>query len=100
MSGFDVNVLSTKPIIREAASMHNDGGGGNLGYMQQGDSREEEKKKHSFDESIFSKKTEGDSFILQKDLDDLKGFDEDVGFSLPKLIAKVIVSVKKFFKIK
>ena len=31
MSGFDVNVLSTKPVIREAASMQNDGGAGNLG---------------------------------------------------------------------
>ena len=97
MSGFDVNVLSTKPIIREAANMHNDGGGGNLGYMQQGEGREEEKKKQAFDESIFSKKNEYDTFVFQKDLE---GFDEDVGFSLPKLIANVILSVKKFFKIK
>ena len=43
MSGFDVNVLSTKPVIREAASMQNDGGAGNLGYMQQGESEQEEK---------------------------------------------------------
>ena len=62
MSGFDVNVLSTKPVIREAASMQNDGGAGNLGYMQQGESEQEEKKRH-FDESIFSKK-EKDIFIM------------------------------------
>ena len=33
---FDVNVLSAKPVIKAAASMQNDGGGGNLGYMAQG----------------------------------------------------------------
>ena len=52
MSSFDVNVLSTKPIIREAASMNNDGGAGNLGYMAQGEKKKEEKK-HLQDESIF-----------------------------------------------
>ena len=96
MSGFDVNVLSAKPIIREAASMQNDGGGGNLGYMQQGEGREEEKKKQTFDESIFSKKNEFDSFVFEKDLE---GFKDD-GFSVAKFIASVILSVKDFFKIK
>ncbi|HIS35752.1 TPA: hypothetical protein IAC10_03875 [Candidatus Scatousia excrementigallinarum] len=96
MSGFDVNVLSTKPIIREAANMQNDGGGGNLGYMQQGEGREEEKKKQAFDESIFKKKNEFDSFVFEKDLE---GFEDD-GFSVAKFIAKVILSVKDFFKIK
>ena len=33
---FDVNVLSQKPVIKAAANMQNDGGGGNLGYMSQG----------------------------------------------------------------
>lgn len=96
MSGFDVNVLSAKPIIREAASMNNDGGGGNLGYMQQGEDREDEKKKNPFDESIFSKKTEFDSFVLKKDLE---GFEDD-GFSVAKLIASMIVAAKRFLKLK
>ena len=86
MSGFDVNVLSTKPVIREAASMQNDGGAGNLGYMQQGESEQEEKKRH-FDESIFSKK-EKDIFISEEN------------FSLAKLIAQMILAVKKIFNVK
>lgn len=96
MSGFDVNVLSTKPIIRETANMQNDGGGGNLGYMQQGENREEEKRKQVFDESIFSKKNEFDSFVFEKDLE---GFEDD-GFSIAKLIATCILSIKKLLKIK
>ena len=94
MSGFDVNVLSTKPVIREAASMQNDGGAGNLGYMQ-GESEQEEKKRH-FDESIFSKK-EKDIFISEKDL---KFEEPEESFSLAKLIAQIILAVKKFFNVK
>lgn len=96
MSGFDVNVLSTKPIIRETANMQNDGGGGNLGYMQQGENREEEKRKQVFDDSIFSKKNEFDSFVFEKDLE---GFEDD-GFSVAKLIATCILAIKKMLKIK
>ena len=95
MSGFDVNVLSTKPVIREAASMQNDGGAGNLGYMQQGESEQEEKKRH-FDESIFSKK-EKDIFISEKDL---KFEEPEESFSLAKLIAQIILAVKQFFNVK
>ena len=42
---FDVNVLSTKPVIKAAASMQNDGGGGNLGYMAQGEKQEKQDQK-------------------------------------------------------
>ena len=61
---FDVNVLRTKPVIREAASMNNDGGG-NLGYMQQ--ERDEGRKQKRLDESIFGKKEE-DIFIGKEKL--------------------------------
>lgn len=88
---FDVNVLSTKPVIKAAASMQNDGGGGNLGYMQQGKKEENQERKY-LDESIFMKKDEGDIF----------GFDKEPEmpeekFSISKLIAKVILFVKKLF---
>ncbi len=63
---FDVNVLRTKPMIRETANMNNDGGGGNLGYMQQGRNEGKDKKKR-LDESIFGKK-EDDLFIGKSDL--------------------------------
>ena len=58
---FDVNVLSTKPVIKAAASMQNDGGAGNLGYMAQGEKEEKQERKY-LDESIFMKKDEGDIF--------------------------------------
>lgn len=95
MSSFDVNVLSTKPVIREAASMQNDGGAGNLGYMQQGENEQEEKKRRQ-DESIFSKK-EKDVFVFEKDL---KFEEKEEPFSVAKLIAQIILTFKKFFNIK
>lgn len=88
---FDVNVLSVKPVIREAASMNNDGGAGNLGYMQQGQ-KDEKEKPHRLDESIFGKKEE-DIFISKKDLE---GFDE--GISLIKWVENLIESIKKIFR--
>ena len=87
---FDVNVLSVKPIIREAASMNNDGGGGNLGYMQQGQ-RDEKEKKYRLDESIFGKKEE-DIFVGKNDLE---GFEE--GFSFVKWVENLVKNIKKIF---
>jgi len=89
---FDVNVLSTKPVIKAAASMQNDGGGGNLGYMAQGRKEENNERKY-LDESIFLKKDEGDVF----------GFDKEPempeeSFSISKLIAKIILAIKKVIK--
>ncbi len=88
---FDVNVLSTKPVIKAAASMQNDGGAGNLGYMAQGE-KEEKKEKKYLEESIFIKKDESDVF----------GFDKepelpDEPFSLAKFIAEIIYNIKKLF---
>ena len=64
---FDVNVLSTKPIIKAAANMQNDGGGGNLGYMSQGRKKKEEKEKKYLDDSIFMKKDSIDMFGYDKE---------------------------------
>lgn len=63
---FDVNVLSSKPIIKAAASMQNDGGGGNLGYMSQGRKKEEKDRKY-LDESIFLKQNSEDIFGTRKE---------------------------------
>ena len=63
---FDVNVLSSKPIIKAAASMQNDGGGGNLGYMSQGRKKEEKERKY-LDESIFLKNESVDLFSYNKE---------------------------------
>ena len=88
---FDVNVLSVKPIIREAASMNNDGGGGNLGYMQQGQ-KEDKEKQNRLDESIFSKK-EQDVFVGKTDLE----FVEE-NFSIETWLKNLINQIKKIFK--
>ena len=45
---FDVNVLSAKPVIKAAASMQNDGGGGNLGYMAQGEKQEKQERRYFY----------------------------------------------------
>lgn len=64
---FDVNVLSSKPIIKAASSMNNDGGsGGNLGYMSQGRKKKEQEKRY-LDSNIFMKHTEEDVFGFNKE---------------------------------
>jgi len=87
--GFGVTPSNNKPVIREAASMHNDGGAGNLGYFEQGENKE---KKHS-EESIFSKDTSVDSF--EKESDNVNNGEE---FSISKFIANIIFSIKSLFK--
>lgn len=88
---FDVNVLSTKPVIKAAASMQNDGGAGNLGYMAQGEKEEKQERKY-LDESIFMKKDEGDIFTFDKEPE----MSED-NFSIAKLIAEIILKIKNIF---
>ena len=89
---FDVNVLSTKPVIKAAASMQNDGGGGNLGYMAQG-RREEKQETKYLDESIFTSKPEVDTFGFEKEEPEMP----DEKFSISKLIAELILKLKKAF---
>lgn len=88
---FDVNVLSTKPVIKAAASMQNDGGGGNLGYMAQGE-KEEKKEKKYLDESIFMKKNENDIFTFDKD-----PVMPDDSISFSKIIKNVLIKIRKLF---
>jgi len=66
MSDLNFSLTTAKPIIREAANMQNDGGGGNLGYMQQKKKNQKEKRQ-TFDESIFGRKEE-DVFMSEKSL--------------------------------
>ena len=88
---FDVNVLSTKPVIKAAASMQNDGGEGKLGYMAQ-EEKEKKKEKKYLDESIFMKKEEGDIFTFDREPEM-----PEEQFSLSKLIAEIILKIKKLF---
>lgn len=84
---FDVNVLSSKPVIKPAASMQNDGGGGNLGYMYQGRNQQEESK------NIFAKNNEIDTFVNAPKLEP-----EDFNFSFIDFILEVWDAVKSFFR--
>lgn len=86
--GFEVN-FNNKPIIKEAQSMQNDGGAGNLGYFEQDKEKEKEKQKNS---SIFAEQ-EGDTFKSSADIDE-----PETDFSISKLIAEAILAVKNFFK--
>lgn len=84
---FDVNVLSTKPVIKAAASMQNDGGGGNLGYMAQGGKQEKKERKY-LDESIFL-----------KDQPDMFGFEKEPEMPEEKsFIQTTIENILKLFK--
>lgn len=86
---FDVNVLSSKPVIKAASSMQNDGGGGNLGYMGQG-RRKEKKEKKYLDENIFMKQQGEDIFSFDKEPEM-----PEESFSLSKLISDIIKLFKK-----
>lgn len=86
---FDANILSTKPVIKAAASMQNDGGGGNLGYMSQGRKKEEKERKY-LDESIFLKQQGEDIFSLTKEPEIV-----EESFSLAKTLKNIIEAVKK-----
>lgn len=84
---FDVNVLSTKPVIKAAASMQNDGGGGNLGYMSQGGKQEKKERKY-LDESIFL-----------KDQPDMFGFEKEPEIPEEKSFIQIVIeNVLKLFK--
>ena len=88
---FDVNVLSTKPVIKAAASMQNDGGGGNLGYMAQGRKKENKEKKY-LEENIFMQAQGEDIFEFDKEPEM-----PEENFSIAKLISDIIETIKNIF---
>lgn len=88
---FDVNVLSTKPVIKAAASMQNDGGGGNLGYMAQGRKKENKEKKY-LEENIFMQAQGKDIFDFDKEPEM-----PEENFSITKLISDIIKTIKNLF---
>lgn len=87
---FDVNVLSSKPVIKAAANMQNDGGGGNLGYMSQGRKEKEDKGE---DVNVFAKKPELDTFSMSGKIE----VPEDE-FSLKDLFNEIIDSLKRILR--
>lgn len=87
---FDVNVLSSKPVIKAAANMQNDGGGGNLGYMSQ--ERDERNKKDSTD--IFS--------LAKEQKDAFNKSNPDIDYSeinIFRIFTDFINKIKKFFNL-
>lgn len=88
-------VPSVKPVIREAANMNNDGGGGNLGYMQQREKDEKEKKnKFALDDSIFGKKNEPDLFVTGKEIE----IPDEYKFNLKNCVLKLVAFIKQIFR--
>jgi len=84
--GFDVN-FNNKPMIQSAQSSQ-DGGAGNLGYFEQGEKENKDKKR---DKSIF--KDETDSFKKSS-----VGEGEEEDFSISRFIAQIILTVQAWFK--
>ena len=84
---FDVNVLSSKPVIKPAANMQNDGGAGNLGYMYQERKQKEEDNKNIFNDAGV------DTFVFAKDNDVFE--DVDVKFSLIEFFKELLNAVLK-----
>ena len=87
---FDVNVLSSKPIIKAAANMQNDGGGGNLGYMSQG--RKEQEERHE-EINIFAQKPQVDTFSMSGKIEP-----EEIEYSLIDYLKEIIDTIKNLFK--
>ena len=84
---FDVNVLSSQPIIKAAANMQNDGGAGNLGYMCGGRRKKKDNNKNLFDESILD--TFGKSDMFSKD------FDVEVKFTIKNFLRELFDAFMK-----
>ena len=83
---FDVNVLSSKPTIKAAANMQNDGGAGNLGYMSQGEQQKEENREEI---NIFAQKPEIDTFTFSVKIEQ-----PEVEFSFKEWIYELFESIK------
>jgi len=81
---FDANILSSQPVIKAAASMQNDGGAGNLGYMGRGRRR---KKGQAEGTNLFAENTLdtfGSSNMFEKEID------VDVKFSLIEFFKELL----------
>lgn len=88
--GFGVNNFNNNQPIIKGAQASQDGGAGNLGYFE----REEKKRKEEEEQSVFAPSS--DEFDTFKKGDDDFGEEED--FSISKLIAEIILSIKDWFK--
>lgn len=88
--GFDVN-FHNEPIIKQAQATK-DGGAGNLGYFQR--EHDEENKKKEAEKSVFDEKGKNKDTFEKGDATE----NEFEDFSLTKLIAQIILSVKDWFK--
>lgn len=87
--GFGVNNFNNNQPIIKGAQASQDGGAGNLGYFER-----EEKKKKEEEQSVFAPHSE--EFDTFKKDDD--NFDDEEDFSIAKLIAEIILSIKDWFK--
>ena len=87
---FDVNVLSSKPVIKAAANMQNDGGAGNLGYMSQGRKQKDENHEEI---NIFAQKPEIDTFTMSGKIEK-----QDTELSWKDWLYEIIDSIKNLLK--
>ena len=91
MSDLNFSLASgVKPMIRETANMNNDGGGGNLGYMQQ-QKKDKKERQYQLDQSIFGNKDAVDVFGSGKNIE----FVDDEG-TLLDFVGKILGKIVKY----
>ena len=91
---FNVDILSVRPVIREAANINRDGSGGNSGYMRQQKKEEEKEQKFVSDESIFDKTTKSDVFAQSVEIQ----IPEEYKFTLKNVVLKLVAKIRIILK--
>lgn len=91
---FDIRPINQQPMILGTQQMKNDGGGGNLGYMQQGKKKEKEEKEQ--EEQLLAKDST-DSIELNFDdgIDDIE--ENNDSFSAKKWIENISSKISDKF---
>lgn len=83
---FDLSPIK-QPLIQSSQRMQNDGGGGNLGYMNQG-----RKKKNEKEDEKNSLLNQDDADVIQLSVEDDLSFEieTDINFSPKKWFGEVV----------
>ena len=78
---FDLGPIK-RPMIQESQNMQNNGGGGNLGYMAQGDGEESEEELYE-EENLHLLEQSDDVDVVDIEIqDNAEDFDDDININL------------------
>jgi len=96
---FDLGPVK-RPMIQESQNMQNNGGGGNLGYMAQGDEEETENTNEEENTHLLDKNDDVDVVDInikeeEEDFDEILKIDFNLKEWFVKIIGKLINKNKK-----